>query len=64
MKSLTKYELIEIYGGNDGNKTFWQSVTGSISDALRAVNETYQSLRDSVRDWGHTDGCKEVCSQN
>jgi hypothetical protein len=64
MKSLTKYELIEIYGGNDGNKTFWQSVTQPFKDAAEAFMTLYNGMRDSVRDWGHTDGCKDVCSQN
>jgi len=65
MKTLNQRELILITGGNDGDKkgSWLQSIFQPFKDLAEGFNTLYSSIRESVIDWGHTDGCKELCSQ-
>lgn len=56
MKQLTNNELKSIYGGNPGWGKVLIENAQKITSALIAL---YNNARESVRDWGHTAGCKK-----
>lgn len=56
MKQLSNNELRETYGGNSG----WATViVENIKDITDSAIALYNNVRDSIRDWGHTAGCKK-----
>lgn len=56
MKQLTKRELTDTYGGNPA---LWAVIVENAEKVANAAIDLYNNVKDSVRDWGHTAGCKE-----